>query len=762
MFFRFFLLTTVLLMTVVPAVNAQTQSLSVQSNPADEADTFFDDSYVHEIRLHFDDPNWYNVLYDSHASDPDDPYFPARFEAEGIVLDPVGVRFKGNSSFSIPGVKKSIKIDFDEYDEGNDDLAFYGLKKLNLNNGFKDPTLLREKLFLDFAGIFVPTIRAVHTRVYINDVYWGLYTAVEQVDKTFVQSRFGNDEDGNLFKAQTSDDGNPQGDFGSDLTWLGSDPEPYHDHYQLKTNEEEDDYSQLIEFIDILNNTPAADLPAQIEPVFDVESGLYALALNNLFVNLDAYNASAHNYYLYDRDDSGQFTHIHWDTNEAFGNFLAFVAPGDDPLEMDPFWLPEVMGPPPPPQQQPTQEEQERPLMENLWAVDSYHRTYLRALARMLREGFDVTTMEQRINELADLIRADVYADNNKMYSNSDFETNLTDNIGGPHTIYGLRYFVERRASYLDSRLNDFSSRSDLRLNEFMAINAGTIQDGAGDYDPWLEIYNRGPGRVHVQQVYLTDDPGQPAKWALPVTDVEDGQFLLIWMDGETGEGFDHASFNLQPDGGELYLYKQAGPSTVLIDSTTYPALAADDSFIRLPDGEGGWETTGQPTPGEANLGSTEPVVLYVNEFMADNDNTIADKYGEYDDWLEIYNPGPDSVNLGGMYLTDDLSDPTQFRISDTITIPAGGFILFWADNDEEQGPFHTNFKLDADGEEIGLFGAEGTVQIDAVVFTTQTTDVAFGRLPDGTGDWGFMDHPTPGGPNGYYHRVYLPLVVRD
>jgi spore coat protein CotH len=476
---------------------------------ADESDAFFDDTFVHEIRIYFDDPNWYNVLYASHDTDPDDPYFPARFEYGATVLDPVGVRFKGNSSFGIPGVKKSFKIDFDEYFEDDPAWRFLGLKKLNLNNGFKDPTMLRAKLFLDFAGQYVPSIRAVHTRLYVNDVYWGLYLAVDQIDKTFCQSQFGADEDGNLFKAAASDDlSDPQSDFGSDLTWLGSDPVAYHEHYQLKTNEADDDYSQLIAFIDVLNNTATAQLPAALEPVFDVDNALWALALNNLFVNLDSYHSAAHNYYLHDRDDTGRITHVHWDTNEAFGRFLMGVEPGDDPLEMDPFWLPVGMGPPP----QPTQP---RPLMENLWAVDSYNKTYLRDLAWMLREGFDVSTMEARINELADIIRTDVYADTNKQYTDAQFETNLYNNIylGGPGgTIYGLRFFVQQRAAYLDPVLDTYAQLKDLRLNELMSVNVGTIQDGAGDYDPWVEIYNLGPGLVNLSGLYLTDDDGNPTK----------------------------------------------------------------------------------------------------------------------------------------------------------------------------------------------------------------------------------------------------------
>ena len=86
--------------------------------------------------------------------------------------------------------------------------------------------------------------------------------------------------------------------------------------------------------------------------------------------------------------------------------------------------------------------------------------------------------------------------------------------------------------------------------------------------------------------------------------------------------------------------------------------------------------------------------LIPINEFLADNDTVIADEYGEYDDVLELYNAGATSVDLGGMYLSDELGDPTKFRITDTITLPPGGLVLFWADDSPEQGIYHTNFAL--------------------------------------------------------------------
>ena len=719
---------------------------------ADEASTFFDDSYVHDLYITFDNQDWYDVLYDSHANDADDPYFEADFEYDGIVIESVGVRFKGNSSFSIPGVKKSIKIDFDEYDEDNDELAFLGLKKLNLNNNFNDPTMLREKLFLDYASNFVKGVgRAVHVNVYINGEYWGLYTAVEQIDKTFAQSRFGSNEDGNLYKGTASDDlaDDPDADFGSDLTWLGDDPDLYDDFYELKTNETAYDYSQLVEFINVLNNTPTEDLAASIEPLLDVDDALAGLAINNLFANLDSYNGAAHNYYLYDRDDTGQFTHIFWDANESFGTFSQFITPGQDMAELNPFWVPVAMGPPG------QTEAEERPLMENLWAVDEYSEDYLRNLAEMLRGGFDVTSATERINELASLIRNDVTADPNKQYTSAQFETNLNDDIAdGGSTIYGLTSFIGDRSDYLSAQLETYATQSDLRLNELMSANVATAQDEAGDYDPWVEIYNFGSGLVDLSGLYLTDDAGDLTKWSIPSSNLDDGEFLTFWLDGEITEGSNHANFSLGTTGGTL----QLTDGVTVIDSITFEAMADDTSLARVPDGDGAFVTTDQPTFGTENLASVEivdpvePGELYINEFMADNDATIEDPddTGKFEDWIEIYNPGTESVDLSGIYLTDDVTDPTQWQFADGTTIAAGGYLVIWADNDTDQGDTHASFKLSADGETIALYNTDGATLIDSVEFDAQETDISYGRYPDGSETFVSMSTPTPGSANVY------------
>jgi len=151
------------------------------------------------------------------------------------------------------------------------------------------------------------------------------------------------------------------------------------------------------------------------------------------------------------------------------------------------------------------------------------------------------------------------------------------------------------------------------------------------------------------------------------------------------------------------------------------------------------------------------PPTIYINEFMASNNETIADPQGDFDDWIEIYNADIYPVNIGGMYITDDLSDPAKWKIPDTqpdsTTIQPGEFLLLWADEDIEDGVLHLDIKLSVNGEEIGLYTDDLTSIIDSIVFEEQTIDISFGRLPDGGNHWCQMN-PTPGYTN---NLVLLP-----
>jgi len=143
---------------------------------------------------------------------------------------------------------------------------------------------------------------------------------------------------------------------------------------------------------------------------------------------------------------------------------------------------------------------------------------------------------------------------------------------------------------------------------------------------------------------------------------------------------------------------------------------------------------------------------LLINEFLASNGTTNTDEFGDADDWIEIYNPTGSSVNIGGYYITDDLTELDQWRIPTTnpgqTTIPAGGYLLLWADKESDQGVRHVDIKLGSGGEDIALVRPDGVTIVDSYTFGAQAEDVSEGRTPNGGSSFDFFGEPTPNGPN--------------
>ncbi|MBP8303955.1 MAG: lamin tail domain-containing protein [Phycisphaerae bacterium] len=137
-----------------------------------------------------------------------------------------------------------------------------------------------------------------------------------------------------------------------------------------------------------------------------------------------------------------------------------------------------------------------------------------------------------------------------------------------------------------------------------------------------------------------------------------------------------------------------------------------------------------------------------INEVLAANAKGLKDPQGQFEDWIEIYNPLDRPINLAGCLLTDDLTEPARWEfpvdVPGLTTVPARGFLLVWADGDTASPGLHAAFSLDADGEQVGLFDAAGSM-VDAVSFGPQVADCSFGRSPDGGPDLEFLAYPTPG-----------------
>jgi spore coat protein H len=241
----------------------------------------------------------------------------AKLEFEGREWGTVSVRFKGNSSFRAArdSLKRSLKLDFNDTDESR---SFFGMTKLNLNNGAMDPSVLREALGYDvFRQADVPASRTAFARVYLtvpgkyDHAYAGLYTAVEQVDAKFLKRHFGG-KSGLLLKPERV-----QG-----LPYLGEDWSAYTRQFEDKSGAKNQEARRFIAFVRWLNQSTDVDFAAQVNSFMDVDAFLRFLAVQAALANLDSPLLTGHNYYLLLNPATEKFVWIPWDLNEAFGGFM--------------------------------------------------------------------------------------------------------------------------------------------------------------------------------------------------------------------------------------------------------------------------------------------------------------------------------------------------------------------------------------------------------------------------------------------------------
>ena len=247
-------------------------------------------------------------------------WVPCSFNYDGTEWYNVGIRFKGNSSLSSAyemGIGKlSMKLDFDQFEDDYPDLnnqRFYGFKQLNLNNNYDDMSELREKIGADvFRSFGLASAKTAFVAVYVDfgdgPQYFGLYTLVEEVDDSVLDSQF-TDGSGNLYKPENTGATFANGSFNeADMN--------------KKTNEDLADYSDVEGLYNIINSdlrtSDNEQWKTNLESVFDIEIYLKWLAANTTIQNWDTYGIMPHNYYLYNNPETNKIDWIPWDNNEAF------------------------------------------------------------------------------------------------------------------------------------------------------------------------------------------------------------------------------------------------------------------------------------------------------------------------------------------------------------------------------------------------------------------------------------------------------------
>ena len=289
------------------------------------------------------------------------------------------------------------------------------------------------------------------------------------------------------------------------------------------------------------------------------------------------------------------------------------------------------------------------------------------------------------------------------------------------------------------------TSRSPLRLNEILAANSGVLVHEGRTPDA-IELFNESGSAVNLAGVRLTDDLTAPDKFIFPAgASIPAGGYLTVYAGSANGASGFHTGFTLAQEGQSLHLIDAATRGGAVIDSITFGLQVTDLSIGRGVDGS--WGLTA-PTFGAANRGARlgSPDALRINEWLA----VATAPFNT--DFVELYNPAPLPVSLGGLFLTDEIIGRKDRHVMPALSfMPGFGYQRLVADGDSSTGADHLDFSLSGDQGEIGLFLPDLT-PVDCVYYQAQRLNVSQGRSPNGGTALAFFDTPTPGAPN--------PLIV--
>ncbi len=428
---------------------------------------FYNDR-VATVRIVLPEEDWNALKMNSYAQ----YYYKADFWFDDELVPDVGLRAKGNASLQETvrwfSQRFPLCVDFNLL---NPERTFHGIKKLHFNNGWSDPTFIRDVISYEiFAEMGVPSPRASIVDLYVNNHHLGVYTMAEAVDTSFLARYFKNTS-GNLYKPEvmsarldwTEEDAYksfmtfgmpmpkpPESDTtleqnigggrlmdilraldaeetiaalhaGNTTMMMPAMPSNFIEGAGLKTNQNNPDYSGLFKLLDVLNNEPDATFPQEIEQVLDVDEALRFFAVSAGIVHLDNYIGIGHNTYMYEVD--GKFSLIPWDLNMAFGTFNAGIRK-DGIIN---YYIDE-----------PTSGPMNRfPLVDRLLSYPPYLEKYHQYMQELLDGPFALDVILPRIDQLVELIRPYVKADTEAFYSYQDFERCLTEDLRPPDVFEG-------------------------------------------------------------------------------------------------------------------------------------------------------------------------------------------------------------------------------------------------------------------------------------------------------------------------------------
>lgn len=378
----------------------------------------YDQAQVKNIYLTFSQPDYWQQLDDNYWAWMD-AEIPATMVVDGITYSNVGVRFRGQSSFQNPLVLSSQKKPFGislDFVYPNQDIT--GRKSLNLNNGFDDPSFMREIFYQHQLKKHIPVAKSAYVQLYINGESWGLYPNVQQLNKSFYKDWYLSAKGTSWRADRISGTVTPYGDGTGGMNYLGADTSLYKSEYIIKFYDKQNPWDDLVNTCDVLSNTPLANLPSLLPSKLDIDRTLWFLASEILFSDDDSYIQKGRmDYCIYWEMETGRIAPQEYDGNTVMNP--AFQS-------WSPFYHEDSVN---------------YPLMNRLFAIPEYRQRYLAHLRTLISEDFNSVSSDAVIDTYAAQIDALVQNDTKKLYSYSVFQNEIPV----------LKNFITMRRNFLTS-----------------------------------------------------------------------------------------------------------------------------------------------------------------------------------------------------------------------------------------------------------------------------------------------------------------------
>ena len=648
----------------------------------------YDVDHMTTIEITFQDDNWDQTLKNLYAAGNGERLLATTVKIDGSPFDSVGIRYRGGSTYDPNKPKKPLNIKLDHLK--NQD--YQGYDVLKLSNGAKDPSWLREVLSFEIARNFMEAPKANYASIYVNGNFLGLYSNVESINSKFFTERFLSDPDNARFEANPSyglgEMPNPpfgctEG-HGAALEYLGPNDVCYFDHYELQSST---GWSELRALADLIKNSPN-----DLRNLADLDRFIWMSAFNNLLVNLDSYlGANPGNYFIY-KTDNGHWIPVVDDLNESFARSPWLTVPtSGDPQPPLSFYtdLNLFQG----------ENDPQKPLLNALFSSQTGKNMYVAHVRTIINQLFVSGWFEDRAMALQALINDEVLSDGNHFYTHTEFLNNFDQTVIDTYDgedAYGLFPLMDGRIAYLLAQpalqatpptISNVGAAPDMPMPNTNVNITATVGDAS------TVMLGHRNNRTEVFQLMDMLDDGNHG-------------------DGAAGDGVYGATVNVQVGGLQYYVYAENNNAGLFS-----PERAEFDFYEISASGS-----------------------VVINELMASNQTSISDQDGEFDDWAELYNNSSSAIDISGWYLSDDFQNLTKYQFPNGVVINPNSYLTIWVDDDEMQAGLHTTFNLSADGEALILVRPNLSIA-DQVIFGGQTTDVAYGRCPNGSGSFTFLQH---------------------